>query len=100
MSLDFWIGLLLGLLIPLLAFPWIIRLYMRNKLRLRKLISEMYHKDLLPEICRVEGMLSLYEIENKENQEMKDLYISIAKKAILRHKKHVSNLIKEYEPFQ
>lgn len=100
MSLDLLIGLLLGLSISAAVFPLTIRLYMRNKIRLRKLISEMYHKDLLPEICRVEGMLSLYEIENKENQEMKDLYISIAKKAILRHKKHVSDLIKEYEPFQ
>lgn len=94
------IGLLLGLSISAAAFPLTIRLYMRNKIRLRKFIGEAYHIRLLPAICRVEGMLELYKIENPENQSLKDTYISIALKEIKLHKMRVQDTIKEYEPFQ
>ena len=100
MSLDFLIGLLLGLSISALAFPLIVRRFVKNKIRLRKFIAEAYHVRLLPAICRVEGMLELYNLENPENQKMKDTYISIALKEIKLHKMRVQDTIKEYEPFQ
>jgi len=88
------IGLLLGWSTAVLAFNWIMRRFIRNKIALRKLISEMYHKDLLPEICRAEGLCSLATRENHHE------YAKLALKEIQLHKQKVIDLIKKYEPFQ
>lgn len=100
MSLDFLIGLLLGSSIGVLAFPLALKRYLKNKIRLRRFIGEAYHVRLLPAICRVEGMLELYHLENPENPKLRDTYISIALKEIKLHKMRVQDTIKEYEPFQ
>jgi hypothetical protein len=99
-SLDFLIGLLLGSSISVLVFPLALKRYLKNKIKLRQLISEIYHRDILPEVCRTEGMLMLHELEPKENSELKDTYAAMALKSVRRHKKHVMDIIKQYEPFQ
>ena len=100
MSLDLLIGLLLGSSIGVLAFPWALRRYLKNKLKLRQIIADIYHRDILPEVCRTEGMLMLHELETKENTELKDTYAAMALKSVRRHKKHVMDLIKQYEAYQ
>lgn len=97
---DLLIGWLLGLCTCSLVFPWIARRYLKNKRRLRQIISEMYHKDLLPDVCRVEGLLNLELMEFQANKDLKELYIEMALKTLRRHKQHIVNLIKKYEPYQ
>jgi hypothetical protein len=91
---DLLIGVLLGWSTLLLGLNWAARRYIRNKLALRKLISEMYHKDLLPDICRAEGLVDLAQRENHH------LYAKLALQEIRKHKEKVIALIKKYEPFQ
>jgi hypothetical protein len=87
-------GLLLGWSTALLALNWVAKRYIRNKLALRKLIGEMYHKDLLPEICRSECLVDLAQRENHHR------YAKLALEEIRKHKEKVIALIKKYEPFQ
>lgn len=91
---DLLIGFLLGVCTTLLAFNWAMKKYIRNKLALRKIISEMYHKDLLPEICRAEGLVDLATRENHHQ------YAKLALSEIRKHKEKVIAIIKKYEPYQ
>ena len=97
--MDFWIGLLLGVCTTLLALSWVahylMRRYIRNKLAMRQLIAEMYHKDLLPEICRIEGLLSLIVKDFSDDS----LELKALKEARI-HKEKVTSIIKKYEQFQ
>jgi len=54
----------------------------------------MYHKDLLPEICRAEGLVYLATRENHHK------YAELALKEIRAHKQKVLGIINKYEPFQ
>lgn len=88
------IGVLLGWSTMLLGFNWAVKRYIRNKHALRKLISEMYHKDLLPEICRAEGLCDLARRENHHR------YADLALAEIRKHKEKVIAIIKKHEPYQ
>lgn len=92
--MDLLIGWLLGLSTALLVSNWIAHRYIRNKTALRKLIAEMYHKDLLPEICRAEGLVDL------ATRDYHTPYAKLALIEIRRHKEKVIAIIKKYEPFQ
>jgi hypothetical protein len=84
----------LGLSIASLGLHWAARRYIRNKTAFRKLIAEMYHRDLLPEICRAEGLVDLARREHHHQ------YAELALKEIRAHKEKVLKIIKKYEPFQ
>ena len=91
---DLLIGFLLGLSTGFLVLNWIVKRYIRNKVALRKIISEMYHKDLLPEICRAEGLCDLATRDHHQG------YARLALEEIRKHKQKVIAIIKKYEPFQ
>lgn len=54
----------------------------------------MYHKHLMPEICRAEGLIRIAAREHHHR------YAELALKEILTLKKRVTEIIKKYEPFQ
>jgi hypothetical protein len=88
------IGFVLGLSTASLVLSWAARRYIRNKVAFRQLIADMYHRDLLPEICRAEGLVDLARREHHH------LYAELALKEIRAHKEKVLKIIKKYEPFQ
>jgi hypothetical protein len=97
--LDLLIGFLLGVCTTLLVLGWaahyLMRRYIKNKLAIRQLIAEMYHKDLLPEICRIEGLISLTVKDFSD-----DSIEMMALKEARKHKDKVTSIIKKYEQFQ
>lgn len=92
--MDLFIGWLLGLSTSFLIIQLAMKAFIKNKLALRKLITEMYHKDLLPEICRAEGLVYLATRENHHE------YAKLALNEIRRHKEKVIKIIQKYERFQ
>ena len=94
MILDLLIGVLLGFSGASILLMWGFRRYIRNKIALRSLINEMYHKDLLPEICRAEGLIYLATREHHHE------YAKLALKEIQEHKRKVIEAIKKHEPLQ
>lgn len=88
------IGLLLGFSGASCVFILGFRRYIRNKIALRQIISEMYHKDLLPEICRFEGLVYLATREHHHK------YAELALKEIREHKRKILEAIKKHEPYQ
>jgi hypothetical protein len=82
MNWDLLIGFLLGCSAGSWVILWGVRRHIRNKLALRQLINEMYHKDLLPEICRAEGLVDLATREHHHE------YAKLALKVIEAIKKH------------
>lgn len=92
--MDLFIGWLLGLSTSFLMARVALRMFIQNKLALRKLITEMYHKDLLPEICRAEGLVYLATREHHHQ------YAKLALDEIRKHKEKVIAIIQKYESFQ
>jgi hypothetical protein len=95
---DLLIGFLIGLAVGSVVLRWGMRKFLKNRLALRKLISEMYHKDLLPEICRMEGLNDL-ALRSKDEQEQKKM-IELALKEIKVHKDKIIHIIQKYEKYQ
>lgn len=70
MTLEFWIGLLTGLSAASLLWIKMLKKHYHNVVTIRKaerdlesLISQIYHRDIYPELCRVEGLFRLSKIE-------------------------------------
>jgi hypothetical protein len=70
MILEFWIGLLTGLSAASLLWIKMLKRHYQNVVTIKKaekdlesLISQIYHKDIYPELCRAEGLFRLSKIE-------------------------------------
>lgn len=70
---------------------------MRKRLAFRKFISELYHQDLLPEVCRIQGLLNIALMESKLSTAHAVMYIELAIKEMLAHKEKIIKTIKKYE---
>jgi hypothetical protein len=91
---DLLIGLFFGfsgaLCLAILGF----RRYVQNKIALRRIIADLYHKDLLPEVCRMEGLIDLATREHHHR------YADLALKEIRTHKQKILDVIKKHELLQ
>jgi hypothetical protein len=91
---DLLIGFLLGSSTILLGLHYVLKRYLTNKAALRRIIAEAYHRNLLPEICRAEGLVDLATRDGHYQ------YAKLALIEIRRLKERFIKIIKRYEPYQ
>lgn len=96
---GFWGGFFCGVFFLSCCIAIGLRWAVSHKDLLRGLIKEIYHVDLLPFICRIEGLLSLVIMESQLNG-MANAYVEIALREVRQWKKQVTEAIKRYEPYQ
>lgn len=95
--LTFLIGLLFGLSLGSICVVYLVRRIVRKSEFLQKFISELYHQDLLPEVCRIQGLLNLALMESKMGTAHAIMYVELALKEVLAHKNKITQTIKKYE---
>jgi hypothetical protein len=88
------IGFVFGCVCSFFLINFLLQKVVKNKQALRNMIKEVYHKDLLPEICRAQGLVDLARRENHQR------YADLAHIEITRLKERVIKIIKKFEPYQ
>jgi hypothetical protein len=83
-----------SLIVIVLRWAW------RRKEILTELIKEIYHIDLLPLVCRVEGLLSLAIMEWRMSSPFAIVYVEKALIEIKELKQNIMEAVKRYEPYQ
>jgi hypothetical protein len=95
----FFVGAFCGCLFGLFFIVILLRWGLRNLNLLTALVREVYHVDLLPFICRIEGLLNLVLIELPINISHGVMYLEMALKEIRKLKAQVSAAVKKYEGY-
>jgi hypothetical protein len=94
----FFYGICIGLFLGGLAMAAFILSVVRWAIG--KFLSDAYHKNLLPLICRIEGLLvvALLEIRlhNFSGSAFLEMYIEKALECIREHKKNVMDSLEKY----
>src|SRR5688500_1882929 len=93
--LMFFAGGFLGFLLGLCFIVILLRWSLRKKDMLSALIKEIYHVDLLPFICRIEGLISLALMEWRLGTGNPVVYIELAFKEIKKLKEQVTAAVKK-----
>lgn len=94
----FFYGICIGLFLGILATATFILSAVRWAIG--KFLSEAYHKNLLPLICRIEGLLIVALMEMKarpfDGSPFLEMYIEKALECIREHKKNVMDSLEKY----
>jgi len=97
---SFLLGAALGFCASLFFIVIILRWAWRNQELLRQLIKEIYHVDLLPYICRIEGLLNLAFMELHLNSLHMKMYLELAQQEIKELKRQVTEAVHRYTKYQ
>jgi hypothetical protein len=98
--LSFLLGAALGFSASLFFIVIILRWAWRNRSLLRQIINEIYHIDLLPFICRIEGLLNLALMELKIESAHMQMYLELALKEVKQLKSQVVKAVERYTKYQ
>lgn len=102
--MNFYVGICIGLLFGLLlggysagvAICWALK----QKQLISDLLNDAYHVELLPEICRVEGLIVVALAELRINtfpgSAFLVMYLEKALECIQKHKKNVMDNLEKY----
>lgn len=90
------IGLLLGSLLGAYGMGVAICWALKQKEIIQKIISDVYHVDLMPEICRIEGTINVALMESLNNIPSARQFMLMALEAAQRLKDNVSKIITKY----
>jgi hypothetical protein len=87
----FLLGLVIGAVSAFGLLGKILHDALKNKDVVRKIISEIYHSSVFPEIARIEGLLDLASREHHQG------YVTLAIAEIKRLKERFIRIVKKYE---
>ena len=95
----FFAGAFCGCLFGLFFIVILLRWGIRNLNLLTSIVREIYHVDLLPFICRIEGLLKLALMELHLNTLHVQTYLEMGLKEIQKLKQQITAAVKKYEGY-
>lgn len=100
-SVSFFWGFVSGFFVCLLSTVMVLRWGWRNRELLVQLIKEVYHIDLLPWVCRIEGLLNLALTEwHMGSRAHTEMYVEKALEETRSLKKSILEAVERYTKYQ
>ena len=85
------VSYLAGLLSAVFFISFLLKRTIKNEKELSEVIYKVYHKDYMPYLARIEGLIKLFQVDAKPE------YLDLAIKQIQDFKNHLQSIIKKHE---
>lgn len=96
----FLLGVAFGCLFSLWYIAIVLRWMWRNKQILTELVREIYHVDLMPFICRIEGLLNVALMEGNINLYSMKVWVEMALEQVKLLKEQILKATEKYQKYQ
>jgi ABC-type uncharacterized transport system permease subunit len=97
---NFWLAICVALSLGFLAGNYTALLAVRWALKQKEIINQLladaYHKDLLPEVARILGLINLALLEWPHNLSFMKMYLEKAQEQCKQHKDNIESALKKY----